>query len=186
MEAYRVVYSEDILSGKYFVDIAPKSDSVCHQDIMLERQKHNLNAHDRAGSVILYDMGEGREPELKFYALKDNLLLSDYYQFNADMLPLISKRIKQAFKEMRDAGKVRNIEVNFEDRFDIFCNICGAASGKNNKPSRSSYDERKEKILESRQHRQKIAENKSLDEKNKKAFRPEILMAWKQACRSGD
>ena len=182
MEKYRVVYSEDIFSGEYFVDIAPKSDSICHQDMMFERQKHNHEAHDRAGSIILYDMGEGQEPELKFYALKDNILLSDHYKFNADLLPVISKRIKQAFKEMREAGKVRNIEVDFEDRFNILDDIYPQEKRRSN----SFFEERKEKVLEKRAHRQKIAENKQMDEANKKAVRPEVLAAWKQACRSGD
>ena len=90
MEKYRVLYSEDIVSGEYFVDILPKEEDACHNDIMLERQKHNPNAHDRAGSIILYDFGEGSEPCLKFLYYKDNFLLSDYFEFDEKSIPLIT------------------------------------------------------------------------------------------------
>jgi len=181
MEKYRVVYSEDITDGKYFIDIMPAIANACHMDILLERQKYNPNAHDRAGSIILYDLGEGHEPKIDFLILKDNLLLSDHFEFDADLLPQIAKQIKQTYQEMRATGKDHNIEINYDDRFTIM-NDMSTPSAKNN----SSSEERQKEIMARQQHRQKISADKKADENNKKSVKPEVLMAWKQSYRSGD
>lgn len=61
---YRVVCSQNS-KNQIFIDIVP-ADNALHRLILQERQQRSGDTHEIAGSVKLYDMGEGNRPEILF------------------------------------------------------------------------------------------------------------------------
>ena len=61
---YRVVCSQNS-KNQIFIDIVP-ADNALHRLILQERQQRSGDTHEIAGSVKLYDMGEGNKPEILF------------------------------------------------------------------------------------------------------------------------
>lgn len=61
---YRVVCSQNS-KKQTFIDIVP-ADNALHRLILQERQQRSQDTHEIAGSIKLYDMGEGNKPDIIF------------------------------------------------------------------------------------------------------------------------
>lgn len=61
---YRVVCAETA-DKHLLIDIVP-ADNALHRLILKERQQRDKSTHEIAGSIKLYDMGEGNRPEILF------------------------------------------------------------------------------------------------------------------------
>ncbi len=113
---YRVVCAKDIINGKECIHIAPSKNTL-HEDIMFEIMRRNPSARDMAGRVLLYDMGEGKEPLVKFDTLEFPSMLTQYWDWDERVIPHLEPLIKQRFQQMRAEGKKATLHIDHSKDF---------------------------------------------------------------------
>ncbi len=107
---YRVVCSQT--PDKHtFIDIAP-ADNALHQLILKERAQRNNAAEVIAGSIKLYDMGEGNRPEIIFLPPENGGLPE--VELSTAEENLLRRKITLRFEEMMAQNQQSTITVRPE------------------------------------------------------------------------
>ena len=107
---YRVVCSQNS-KNQIFIDIVP-ADNALHQLILQERQQRNCDTHGIAGSIKLYDMGEGNKPEILFLPPETGGLPE--VEISAAEENRLRHKIIARFEEMTAQGQESTITVRPE------------------------------------------------------------------------
>lgn len=107
---YRVVCTQSP-NQQVFVDIVP-ADNALHLLILQERQKRSGEVKEIAGSIKLYDMGEGNAPEILFLP-PENGGLPEVELSGAEENRL-RYLIKERFNEMMAQNATSTLEVRTE------------------------------------------------------------------------
>lgn len=177
---YRVICSKERFKDDIIVDIAP-AQGVIHDMILTSRKKENTKLEDYAGSIYLTDI-EGQEPEIVFGTFKaktDNVPVrkSPMYLYYESLAKELTPKIVQTFKKMKAAGKESTLDVSMMDYL---------ASKQKDDEVKTLKDE---ELKEYAERRRKIEQNKkeTLERKAREnaTYKPEVLLAWKQALQRG-
>jgi hypothetical protein len=108
---YRVVCMETA-DKRCVIDIVP-AGSALHLLVLKERQQRDAGIKIIAGSISLYDMGEGMNPEIFF--LPNNRGGIDFKELSAEKENQLRHKIRQKFAEMM----ANNINSTLEIRPEI-------------------------------------------------------------------
>lgn len=108
---YRVVCLETA-DKRCVIDIVP-AESALHLLVLKERQQRDEGIKIIAGSISLYDMGEGMNPEILF--LPNNRGGIDFEELSAEKENQLRYKIRQKFAEMM----AHNINSTLEVRPEI-------------------------------------------------------------------
>lgn len=151
---YRVVCSQT--PNKHtFIDIVP-ADNALHRLILQERAQRNDGAEIIAGSVKLYDMGEGNRPEILFLP-PENGGLPEVKLSQAEE-NLLRHKITLRFEEMMAQNQQSTITVRPEIHHEYIDSIIDAMNDTLNASLKASEypqspEEEQHKILSERQKR---------------------------------
>lgn len=179
---YRVICSKERFKDEVIIDIAP-ADGVIHDMIFASRQKENPKLENYAGSIYLTDI-EGQEPEItfgkfKFSAQQDNVSTrkSPMYMYYESLAKELTPKIMQTFNKMKAAGKEATLDVSMMDY--LAAKQDGEVKTLKDEELKE-YGERRRKI---EQYKKETLERKA---RENTAYKPEVLLAWKQALQRGD
>lgn len=107
---YRVVCTQSA-DKQLIIDIVP-AESALHQLILKERQQRDGSTHEIAGSIKLYDMGEGNQPEIIFLPPENSSLNST--ELTAAEENRLRHKITMRFEEMMAQNQESTITVRPE------------------------------------------------------------------------
>ncbi len=151
---YRVVCSQT--PDKHtFIDIVP-ADNALHLLILQERARRSYGAEIIAGSVKLYDMGEGNRPEILFLPPENGGLPE--VEFSTAEENLLRRKITLSFEEMMAQNRQSTITVRPEIRHEYIDSIIDAMNDTLDASLKASEypqspEEEQHKILSERQKR---------------------------------
>lgn len=178
---YRVICSKERFKDDLIIDIAP-ADGIIHDMIMASRKRENPKLENYAGSIYLTDI-EGQEPEItfgkfKFSAQQNNAPVrkSPMYMYYESLAKELTPKIIQTFNKMKAAGKKATLDISIMDYL----------SAKQDGEVKTLKDEELKEYAERRmkieQYKKETLERKA---RENSAYKPEVLLAWKQALHRG-
>ncbi len=183
-EVYRVVCSEnqDRYPGKVFVDFMPaghgrQEDCLNHESILRMRQNLNPGVESLENGLILTDFGGGHlemgyeaayGPERRIPGYD-----SDKYR------PIIFER----FRQMREAGKEKTLEVSLSDLVTLY-------GFKQTADTNTPKSAREIALIEEAKRREDIerkkAERQEYEARTQSKLSTEQILKWKYSRYSGD
>ncbi len=117
---YRVVCSQS-QDNKVCIDIVP-ADNALHQLILKERRQRDSSTRIIAGSIKLYDMGEGRTPEILFLPPENGGLTP--VELSKEQENMLRHKIAARFAQMREQNQESTIVVRPEIHREYIDKIC--------------------------------------------------------------
>lgn len=123
---YRVVCAQTA-DKQLLIDIVP-ADNALHRLILQERQQRDRSTHEIAGSIKLYDMGEGNRPEILFLPAENGGLTP--VELSAEEENRLRYKIIARFNEMMAQNQDSTIVVRPEIHQAYVTDICADMTSK--------------------------------------------------------
>lgn len=176
-KTYRVVCTKEKFKDEIIVDIVP-ADGVIHDMIFASRRANNPELQDYAGSVYLTDFGDDRKPVVSFGKMENLSKKCELYKYYERLAQNLTPQIIATYEKMKSCGKESTIDVRVRDYFAAIHDKDDVKTLKDEELK--EYAERRLRIENFKKQTlaQKARENA--------IYKPEVLLAWKQALNRGD
>ena len=133
------------------IDIAPANKSL-HNLILQERKQRDKSTREIAGSITLYDMGEGNRPEILFLPPENGSLPA--VELSAEQENRLRYKITACFNEMMAQNLESTLVVRPETRQAFVANQETQAMNATSTPNvpQSPQEEQQKNFIEREQH----------------------------------